>query len=302
MKKMHITILGASGLVGQQLQQLLKKSHNPHTVKVLEKNESHDFKNTDIVFLCTPSKISEKAAKLALEQGARVIDLSSHHRDDPKVPLIIPEVNFFDIREDTRLIANPNCIVNILLPAIYPLHQMAKLEGITLATYQAASGAGKRGLEALETGRSAPFKTSLKNNLFCHESRVDELGFCEEENKIIEECRKILHLPKLAIEVRSVRVPIERCHSIALWATFNESIAPNKAKEILEEKKGIVLTENANPLEATGRHEIFVSSIRQSPHQPNTLEMFIVGDQLLKGAALNALSILERLLKRKERC
>ena len=292
MKMLRITLVGGSGLVGQELQKLLDDCTIPLTTKVIDRDEVLDFKDQDVIFLCTASDVSRKVIPEALQSGALVIDMSSHLRDDPEVPLIVPELNSSVIGADTRLIANPNCVVNILLAAIGPLHQTFELQSMTLATYQAASGAGKRGLEALETGQSAPFKMPLKNNLFCHESTLDEQGYCDEEAKIVEECQKILQLPDLDIAVRSVRVPIQRCHSIALFATFNKPISPSEATAILKNTKGIKLTNEANPLQASNQHEVYVSSIRQRPNQQHTLEMFIVGDQLLKGAALNALDIL----------
>lgn len=291
-----ITIVGASGLVGRELLSLLQ---NEHTYKNKIHTPSRDalpdlsFAPDEIVFLCTPSSVSITIAKKALDSGAFVIDLSSAHRMDESTPLIVPEINPHLLGNKRRLIASPNCVATLLSLILHPLHQAYEIRRVVVATYQAASGAGKSGIEALEGVSQGPFPYPLKENLFLHESPKNESGYSGEEIKIIQETKKILNAPHIAINAHSVRVPTLRAHSI--YANIAFVRYPEKPEGVLQKMKGIEFHPNPSPSIASHKHHVFYGPIRRDSSQTNTLDLWICGDQLLKGAALNAVQILTTL-------
>lgn len=330
----NIGIVGASGVVGKELIKLLEKKSLAKTLfplkrlslfaserlknrKVLfkgeflpiEKIETKALQNLDLIFFMAGAEISKTFIPLIDRTKTIVIDASSASRMDPEVPLIIPEVNPYALDGHENLIASPNCTASIMLIALFALHKAFKINRAVVSTYQAASGGGAKLLQKLEddTQNYATAKEKENHyfgyNLFLHESKHSANKYSDEELKIIEEARKILDLPDLKIAPTCVRVPVLRAHAMSLNVQFKKSFSLKKVSEILHKAKGVEIFENfeknefATPLMATEKENIFVSRVRIDPTQDNTLEMWVVGDQLLKGAALNALQIAEMILK-----
>ncbi len=293
---MRIGIIGATGLVGEELVKLLHEKGRKE-ITIFPRSEVFNFSQIDLLFLSTPAVISKALAPLAIDNGAKVIDLSSAFRNDPNVPLVLPPVNGILLEEKPALISCPNCIVAILLMCMAPLHEKYQINRMHITTYQAASGAGKEGLlELVENKKPSIFPYSLTNNLFLHESPKLETGYSEEEEKIIFETKKILNDSSIKVNVRSVRVCTLRAHSIAVNVTFEND--PKEAMEILKEVKGISFHPSPHPKLAENREEIYFGPIRKDLSQTNALDLWIVGDQLLRGAALTAIEISEILLNK----
>lgn len=293
---MKIGIVGANGLVGEELAPLLKEANYPE-ITFFKRSDTYDFSNIDILFLCTPAEVSKKLAPLAIKSHAKVIDLSSAFRTHFDIPLILPSVNGYLLEKNHPLISCPNCIVAILLMVLAPLHNKYQIEKMQITTYQAASGAGKEGLsELLENKTPSLFPHSLANNLFLHESAKLENGYSEEEEKIIFETKKILNDFSLKINVRSVRVCTLRAHSMAVNVTFKND--PHDAFEILQKAENITYHPSPNPKLAEQKNAVFYGPIRKDLSSANTLDLWIVGDQLLRGAALTAKEIADILIKK----
>jgi aspartate-semialdehyde dehydrogenase len=246
-----------------------------------------------------------------------MIDNSRAFRQDPEVPLVVPQVNAEDLDWNKGVIANPNCTTAIMLEAVAPLHKAKKVKRIVAATYQAASGAGAPGLAELEeqmkdyvAGRELTvkaFQHQLTYNLIPHIDKFDETNwYTLEELKMLNESRKMLHAPELKLSCTCVRVPIARAHSEALNIEFEEDITPEEAREILSGAEGVKLVDDPlnggypMPLDATAKYDVLVGRIRQdiSRDDRKGLDIFVSGDQLLRGAALNAVEIAEHLIKR----
>lgn len=286
-------IIGKNGLVARTLLQLLQKREILFSeIRLIGREDPVDLTGIDVAFLCAGSHVSQEIAPLAKKQCSLTIDLSSAFRNDPSIPLILPPINGHLIKEH-KLVATPNCIVSILLSVLGILHKQNPIRQIWAATYQAASGAGRRGPQALEGNeQNSPFPQPLKNNLFLHESERDPSGYCGEEQKIIAETRKILESPGLDINVRSVRVPVERCHSIAATVTFAGPL-DGSITHLLQESSHLRLSSSPSPFEAHTKTHVFYAPIRASSKTRPCYDFWIVGDQLLRGAALNALETFE---------
>ncbi len=329
MNLFNVAIIGATGAVGQEMLRVLterkfpvqrircfaspqsvgKKLNETTTVEALSEG---CFKNIDIALFSAGKKISLAYIPQALKEGCLVIDNSSAYRMDAEVPLVIPEINLHTIK-DHRLIASPNCTASMITMALFPLHQRVKIRRIVATTYQAASGAGHRAMvELMEETKAMlehrPYQRTVMPqpygfNLFPHNAPMMPSHYNDEEVKVIEETRKILSEPSLRIGVTCVRVPVLRAHSISLNVEFTSPLSATDAKKTLEQSPGIkVLEEWENnrfpmPLDATEQNEVFVGRIREDCSQPNTLDLWVVGDQLLKGAALNAIQIAEAISK-----
>jgi aspartate-semialdehyde dehydrogenase len=273
------------------------------------------FDGIDLAIFCAGGSVSREWIPLALHKGVLVIDNSSAFRMDPHVPLIIPEINPHALHPHHRLIASPNCSATLMLMALAPLHRVVPIQRIVAATYQSASGAGYRAMRELEEETQAhlerrPFQRSVfpypyAFNLFPHNSPFQEEGYSEEEIKMREEGRKILEAPTLGIHATCVRVPILRAHSEALNVTFTAPLSVERAYSLLREAPGITILEDRAcnrfpmPSDASGQDSIFCGRIRQDLSCPNTLDLWVVGDQLLKGAALNAVQIVELCLQQR---
>jgi aspartate-semialdehyde dehydrogenase len=230
---------------------------------------------------------------------------------DPQVPLVVPEVNPEAAAAHRGIIANPNCTTILMAVAIYPLHQIQPIQRIVAATYQSASGAGARAMEEVKTQaldilqgqepKAELFPYPLAFNLFPHNSQLNELGYCEEEMKMVNETRKIFGVPNLRVTATCVRVPVLRAHSEAINLEFAQPFSAVLAKNLLSKAPGVQVIEDwqANyfpmPRDASGKDDVLVGRIRQDISNPNGLELWLSGDQIRKGAALNAVQIAELL-------
>jgi aspartate-semialdehyde dehydrogenase len=280
MKK--IGLIGHNGMCGKELLKLL-----PNDTKIFSRNDSLVFSDLDVLFMAISSEDTLEIAQQALEQNVRVIDLSSAFRTNSLFPLILPKVNSHLINNSLKLVSLPNCIVSILLTVLNPLHKIAPIKKIILSTYQAASGAGNVGLEAMNSYETiAPFPHPLRDNLFLHESKKNLNELCGEEEKIVFEIKKILNTPDIPISVRCVRLPIKRAHSIHAIVTFEQNI--HNINELLINEPGILMHPSPTPKMAEEKDDVFVAPVRKDPSDENTYDFWIVGDQILRGSVLNA--------------
>ena len=334
MKKYRVGLVGV-GAVGTEMIRMLKERKFPmrgqvqvfasrerdeqilgETYHVLPATE-HSFDGLDIVLFAGKTDVAIQLKDACVKAGAKMIDNSRAFRQDPEVPLVVPQVNAEDLDWNKGVIANPNCTTAIMLEAVAPLHKAKGLRRLVAATYQAASGAGAPGLAELEqqihdyaAGRPLTVKAyqhQLMYNLIPHIDKFDEANwYTLEELKMRNEARKMLHLPDLHLSCTCVRVPIARAHSESLNLEFENDITPAEAREILTGAEGVrVVDDPLNggypmPLDATGGYDVLAGRIRQdiSRDDRKGLEMFVSGDQLLRGAALNAVEIAEHLIKR----
>ncbi len=332
--QIRVAILGATGAVGTELLELLQSRNFPLAeLKLLASPRSagrtlsfrgedllvepvseKSFENVDVVLASAGGSTSKAWAPKAVESGAVVIDNSSAFRMNPNVPLVIPEVNPDAAASHQGIIANPNCTTILMAVAVWPLHQVQPVQRIVAATYQSASGAGMRAMEELkhqaqailqgETPTTDSFPYPLAFNLFPHNTPLNEQGYCEEEMKMVNETRKIFNAPNLRVSATCVRVPVLRAHSEAINLEFAQPMPVDKAREVLANAPGVRLVEDwqANyfpmPIDASGRDEVLVGRIRQDLSHPCGLELWLCGDQIRKGAALNAVQIAELLVTR----
>ena len=271
------------------------------------------FAGVDLVLASAGGSVSKQWAPVAVAQGAVVIDNSSAFRLDSEVPLVVPEVNPEAAFGHRGVIANPNCTTILLTLALAPLAARRPLRRVVVSTYQSASGAGARAMEelrqlsrtVLDGGEpvSEVLPHSLAFNLFLHNSPLQANGYCEEELKMLNETRKIMNLPGLRLSATCVRVPVLRAHSEAVNIEFEEPFPVAEARALLAAAPGVELLENFEtnrfpmPTDVTGRDPVAVGRIRQDLSDPNALELWLCGDQIRKGAALNALQIAELLLQ-----
>ena len=333
-RALNIAIVGATGAVGAELIGCLergaievselrllasarsagrKMAFHGQDVEIQELRED-SFVGIDIAFFSAGASLSRHYAPLAIAAGARVIDNSSAFRTDPLIPLIVPEANAAAMM-NAPLVANPNCVAAIATVALAPLHRAWSIRRLNYATYQSASGAGAAAMEELRAGTQAALDGeefapsvlphSYAFNLFSHNADIDpETGYNGEELKVIAETRRILDLPQLPIGVTCVRVPVLRAHSMALSVRFEDHVTPGQVRDCLARAPGVRIVDDAAayhfpmPCEATGQDDVLVGRIRQDLGDPSgrTIALFVAGDQLLKGAALNAVQIAERLV------
>lgn len=329
----RVAILGATGAVGTELISLLEQRNFPvahlkllasprsagQTLSfrgddvVVEALGDDSFDQVDLVLASAGGSISKLWAPKAVAAGAVVIDNSSAFRMDPQVPLVVPEVNPAAAAAHQGIIANPNCTTILMAVAIWPLHQIQPIRRIVAATYQSASGAGARAMEEVKAQAQAilqgqepqteSFPYPLAFNLFPHNSALNEQGYCEEEMKMVNETRKIFDVADLRVTATCVRVPVLRAHSEAINLEFDAPFSPAQAEQILSHAPGVKLVQNwqANyfpmPMEASGQDDVLVGRIRQDISHPCGLELWLSGDQIRKGAALNAVQIAELLIE-----
>ena len=331
-----IAIVGATGAVGELMCRVVIERRLPfreirflasersagkpirfgdqtHTVLALS-NEA--FRDVDLVLASTPATISRIWSPVAAEAGATVVDNSSAWRMDPEVPLVVPEVNPEALdRIPKGIVANPNCSTIQMVVALKPLHDLAGIKRVVVSTYQASSGKGATGLadldaqvRALGAGHPVPAAAAhierLAGNVLAHDWKMAEEGYSEEEWKMIRETQKILSLLDLAICPTTVRVPVRTGHSESLNVEFVHPLSPEKAKELLGKAPGIQLfdellgAETPQPLLCLGKDEVFVGRVRRDLSVANGLALWVVADNLRKGAATNAVQIAETLIKR----
>ena len=331
-RPLHVAVLGATGAVGQELLALLAERNFPvgrltllasprsagQTVPwngqtlTVEPVSAEAFNGVDVVLASAGGSVSKQWAPVAAAAGAVVIDNSSAFRLDADVPLVVPEVNPQAAFTHNGVIANPNCTTILMTLALAPLAARRALRRVVVSTYQSASGAGARAMEelrdlsrtVLEGGepQSSVLPHSLAFNLFLHNSPLQANAYCEEELKMLHETRKIMGLPDLRVSATCVRVPVLRAHSEAINIEFVEPFPVEEARELLAKAPGVELIEDfaANrfpmPTDVTGRDPVAVGRIRQDLSEPNALELWLCGDQIRKGAALNAIQIAELLL------
>jgi aspartate-semialdehyde dehydrogenase len=340
-RKLKVAIAGATGAVGREMLKVLEERDFPvgelvvlasersagsglefrgeeHIVKKLGPDS---FAGVDIALFSPGATVSREFAPHAARAGAVVIDNSSAFRMDNDVPLVVPEVNAHALYEAVRpggrrIVANPNCSTIQLVVVLKPLHDAAGLTHVTVATYQSVSGAGQKGIDELEQQtrgmfamqepEAKKFPHRIAFNLLPEIGPATANGYTEEEMKMVNESRKILELPELAVSATCVRVPIFHCHSEAAHLTFARELSADEARAILRKAPGVKVVDDLAqhvypmPLLAAHDDETLVGRIRKDLAQPRTLALFVVSDNLRKGAALNAVQIAEVLLAKHE--
>ncbi len=329
LKKFNVGIVGSTGVVGQTFLQLLEERKFPvGNLKLFASDASHGkkqrfgndqvgveklyedcFKSLDFVFFSSGDFISENLAPEAVKQGATVIDNSAAFRMNPEYPLIVPEVNGELLANKPKLIANPNCSTIQLVVVLSALRKAAALESVQVASYQAVSGAGQAALDELaDHTRAFPendqtskvFPETILMNAIPQIGSFGDDGFCTEEKKIREETRKILNLPSLKVLPFTVRIPALNSHSEAVWVTFKTPVTEQQILAALKDAPGLELATEPKsgyqtPRKASGQDPVFVGRIHSDPEDNRTWMLWIVADNLRKGAALNGIQIAEKL-------
>ncbi len=325
---MRIAVVGSTGLVGGRILDLLSDAEwsghqidafattaNGRTVNLGERTlpvqtTPDDAPEADFAFLAVPNNTARRIVPIWTKAGVRIIDKSSAYRMDPGVPLIVPEINGHLITRDTTLIANPNCSTIQLAIAVEPLRKAFGLERVRVATYQAVSGAGSEAVNAWreEVGGTAPekspFPQAIHGNVIPAIGAVDDDGWYTEERKVMQELPKILGQNDLKVSCTAVRVPVEIGHSEAVEATLGRDVKLDEAFDVLAAAPGVSLSRDpatgATPLQAANRDEVFIGRVRLDPHDPRTVHLWVVTDNLRKGAATNAIQILRQWIKTME--
>jgi len=329
----HVAVVGATGAVGQEFMRVLEQRNFPfekitflassrsagkpitfkgktYTVQELKEDS---FKGIDLALFSAGGSISRKFAPIAAQAGTVVVDNSSAFRMDPATPLVVPEVNPQDAKTHKGIIANPNCSTIIMVVPVWPLHKVNPIKRLVISTYQAASGAGYQAMVELQeqardfldgkkiTPKVMPHQIAF--NLFSHNSKIGENGYNEEETKMVKETHKMFHCDTIRITATCVRVPVLRAHSETVNIQFSKPITENEVRDILRSAPGVKIVDDREknyfpmPLETSDRDDVYVGRIRKDISQPDGcgIDMFISGDQLRKGAALNAVQIAELL-------
>ncbi|MFN9661548.1 MAG: aspartate-semialdehyde dehydrogenase [Cyanobacteriota bacterium] len=331
-RPLRIGLLGATGAGGQEILHLLRERQFPvRELRLLasprsagqqlmwgdvpltvEAVEDSSFQGLDLVLASAGGSVSRQWAARAVANGAVVIDNSSAFRMDADVPLVVPEVNPEAAFAHRGIIANPNCTTILLCLVLAPLEARRRIRRVVVSTYQSASGAGARAMEELRqltrtvlaggTAHSEVLPYPLAFNLFLHNSPLEANGYCEEELKMLRETRKIMGRPDLLLSATCVRVPVLRAHSEAVNIEFEAPLAVEEARALLAEAPGVAIIDDpvANrfpmPMDVTGRDPVAVGRLRQDLSHPGALELWLCGDQIRKGAALNAIQIAELLM------
>jgi len=334
MKGFKVAIVGATGMVGQEFIKVLEQRNFPmdsihllasdrsagkklfvgHREIVVKETVPESFKEIDIALFSAGAEISRYFSPIAAQSGAVVVDNSSAFRMDTKVPLVVPEVNPEDIKWHKGIIANPNCSTIQMVVALYPLHRVNPIKRIIAATYQAVSGTGSAAVEELteQAKQILEGKTPIPH-VYPHQIALNLLpeidvfldnDYTKEEWKLVEETRKIMHAPDIAISAVCVRVPVFTGPSEAIHIEFSQPMSPDEARRILAQAPGVkVLDDPAislypQPWSAAGTDEVFVGRIHRDASHPFGLVMWVVADNLRKGAALNTVQIAEEIIKR----
>jgi aspartate-semialdehyde dehydrogenase len=333
-KTYNVAIVGATGLVGQEFIRILHQRHFPikelrllasgrssgkrisfgeRSIEVQE-TTNQSFRGVDIALFSSGAEASLHFAPIAAKAGAVVIDNSAAWRMDPSVPLVVPEVNPGDCAQHHGIIANPNCSTIQMVVALNPLHRANPIKRIVVDTYQSVSGTGSAAVEEL----SSQTRLILDNrnaipHVYPHQIAFNMLpeidvfldnAYTKEEMKMVNETRKIMHAPDIAISATCVRVPVFNAHSEAIHVEFEEPMRVEVAREILAAAPGVKVLDDPSislypmPWEVAGQDEVFVGRVRQDNSHPNGLAMWVVGDNLRKGAALNAVQIAETMVER----
>jgi aspartate-semialdehyde dehydrogenase len=331
----NVAVVGATGAVGDLMRRVLAERNFPvGTIKFLASAKSAGkpvtfagkeypvepltpaaFAGVQIVLSSTPSGVSKEFSPIAAKAGAIVVDNSSAWRMDPDCPLVVPEVNADQLHHAKKgIVANPNCVAIPLTVALAPLHKLATATRVVVCTYQSSSGKGAKGLvdfdaqmKAFAAGQPVPAPTAhrgqLAGNVLTLDWTLDANGYTEEENKVVNETRKIMSVPTLAVSPTCVRVPVRVAHSLAVTVEFANKLSAADAKAALANAPGIVLMDETTgqvpqPLHAAGDDRTFVGRVRQDPSHPTALSLWVVADNLRKGAATNAVQCAEELVRR----
>ncbi|MEY4966600.1 MAG: aspartate semialdehyde dehydrogenase [Pseudomonadota bacterium] len=334
MKNKHVAIVGATGAVGREFVGCLESRGVPlASLKllasarsagqkqnfrgqelVIEELKDDSFNGVDIALFSAGSGISKQYAPIAVKAGAVVVDNSSAFRADPAVPLVVPEINAHRMKDHKGIIANPNCATITTLVPLWPVHQVNPVRRLIISTYQAASGGGAALMEELELstrayldGKEYPpkvVKYPYAFNLFSHNTAIDmATGYNDEETKVIKETKKIFEDDRIAVSATCIRVPVLRAHSVSMTFECERPISPEEVKALLAKAPGVRIVDDwANnyfpmPKDASGQGDVLAGRIRKDLSDPSgkSVSMFVVADQLLKGAALNAVQIAELL-------
>jgi aspartate-semialdehyde dehydrogenase len=331
-----VAVVGATGAVGEIMRQVLAERSFPlRAIKFLASERSagkviefagkkytvepiraEAFAGVDIVLSSTPASISREYSPMAARAGAIVIDNSSAWRMDPEVPLVVPEVNADALRKIPKgIVANPNCSTIQMVVALKPLHDRAGIKRVVVATYQASSGKGARALSELDSqvtalgrgeaiARVTNHAAQLAGNVLPHDWKAGEDGYSEEEIKMIRETKKIMGDDSIQVSPTTARVPVRISHSEAINIEFHRPLTADEARDLLRRAPGVVVLDDYAKgevplaLAATGRDEVFVGRIRRDPTVANGLNLWVVADNLRKGAATNAIQIAEVLVQR----
>jgi len=330
----RVAIVGATGLVGQEFIKVLEQRKFPMNSvhlfasdrsagrklsvanKKIEVKETaaDSFKGIDIALFSAGADISRHFSPIAAQSGAVVIDNSAAFRMDPEIPLVVPEINPEDIQWHKGIIANPNCSTIQMVVALYPLHKVNPIKRIIAATYQSVSGTGSAAIEeltiqakqVLDGEATVPhvYPHQIAFNLLPEIDVFLDNDYTKEEWKMVQETRKIMHAPEIAISATCVRVPVFVGHSEAIYVEFSEPMSPDEARDILAQAPGVKVLDDPTvslypqPVSAAGTDEVYVGRIRRDSSHPNGLVMWVVADNIRKGAALNAVQIAEEMIKR----
>ena len=334
MKGTNVAIVGATGMVGQEFIKVLEQRGFPMTsVRLYASDRSHgrkmkvrgeelevkettpdSFKGIDIALFSAGADISKQFSPIAARTGAVVIDNSAAFRMDPEVPLVVPEVNPEDIKKHKGIIANPNCSTIQMVVVLSPLHKVNPIKRITVATYQSVSGTGLAAVDeligqsklVLDGKKAAPkvYPYQIAFNVLPEIDVFLENGYTKEEWKMVEETHKIMHAPGIAVSATCVRVPVVIGHSEAVQVEFSRPMSPAEAKSILSKAPGVTVMDDPSkrvypyPVMVAGQDDVYVGRIRKDASHPNGLVLWIVGDNIRKGAALNAVQIAEKLVQK----
>ena len=332
MKGTNVAIVGATGMVGQEFIKVLEQRSFPMTsVRLYASDRSHgrkvkvrgeelevkettpdSFKGIDIALFSAGADISKQFSPIAARTGAVLVDNSAAFRMDPEVPLVVPEVNPEDIKKHQGIIANPNCSTIQMVVVLFPLHKVNPIKRITVATYQSVSGTGLAAVDeltgqsklVLEGKKAVPkvYPYQIAFNVLPEIDVVLENGYTKEEWKMVEETHKIMHAPGIAVSATCVRVPVVIGHSEAVQVEFSRPMSPAEAKSILSKAPGVTVVDDPSkrvypyPVMVAGQDDVYVGRIRKDASHPNGLVLWIVGDNIRKGAALNAVQIAEKLV------
>ncbi|PYK31866.1 MAG: aspartate-semialdehyde dehydrogenase [Verrucomicrobia bacterium] len=330
-KEYHIAVVGATGAVGAEFFRVMERRNFPvASIRALASGKSagmkiqfrdspitieelreDSFDKINIAFFSAGGDISRKFVPIAQKAGAVAIDNSSVFRMDPEVPLVIPEINPDDVKLHRGIIANPNCTTAVALMAIYPLHRAFGVKRVFASSYQAVSGSGQRAINELkeqvaaaaEDRQSTPkvYPHAIAFNVLPHVDVFLESGYTKEEMKFQNEGAKIMHVPEFRASITCVRVPVYRAHSVAVSAEFERKVSVEQAREVLAKAPGLELVDEPQknryptPLNVAGKDNCEVGRVRRDCALENGLAFWVSGDQLLKGAALNAVQIAELL-------
>jgi aspartate-semialdehyde dehydrogenase len=323
MKTYNVAILGIRGAVGQCMYKIVKERKFPVNKLVLISPSGADgeidgnkfvpltkevFNGIDIVLASPGAEISKEWGPIAAKAGCVYIDNTSQFRMDPEVPLVVPEVNPEDIKKHKGIIANPNCSTIQMLVALKPLHDFGKIKRIVVSTYQAVSGAGAEAIDELRTQQSGSkevkkFQHRIANNLIPQIDVFTDNHYTKEEMKMVNETKKMFHDPNIQVSATCVRVPVFNSHSESVNIETEKKITREKAIELLSKAPGVKIVDDIKtsayplPINADGRDETFVGRIREDFSIPNGLNLWVVSDNLRKGAALNAVQIAEVLIQ-----